>query len=196
VSATTTTIRGVSILSRQRRRKADVFDIALSPGGIVIRRPGRVEQHMAWDRISQWEIEERPGCVVLTLRGGGSVTPLAVKGWTLDDLETVMREATESTTGPDAHEEVAPAAPTVAPEPAPVDAAFTDGAAVNTGVNTAVPETGPVQPRALRRKATRRRGTTKLVVTVALLGLAAAAVTLVLLQSAGVISWGFLGPTA
>ena len=32
--------------------------------------------------------------------------------------------------------------------------------------------------------------------TVVLLGVLAAAVTLVLLQSAGVIDWGFLGPTA
>ena len=32
--------------------------------------------------------------------------------------------------------------------------------------------------------------------TVVLLGVLAAAVTLVLLQSAGVINWGFLGPTA
>ena len=40
-ATTTTTIRGVSIFSRQRRRKADVFDIALSPEGIEIRRPGR-----------------------------------------------------------------------------------------------------------------------------------------------------------
>ena len=80
-ASTTTTIRGVSIFSRQRKRNGDVFDIALSPEGIAIRRPGRAEQHMAWERISEWEIEERPGCVVLTLRGGGSVTPLMVKGW-------------------------------------------------------------------------------------------------------------------
>ncbi len=101
-ATTTTTIRGVSIFSRQRRRKADVFDVALSPEGIVIRRPGRADQQMGWERVSQWEIEERPGCVVLTLRGGGSVTPLKVTGWTLDDLETVMREATAGTTGPPA----------------------------------------------------------------------------------------------
>jgi hypothetical protein len=171
VTATTTTIHGVSIFSRQRRRKADVFDIALSPGGVVIRRPGRPEQHMPWDRISQWEIEERTGCVLLTLRGGGSVTPLVVKGWSPEDLETVLREATES--------DGAPAATTLEPEPVQVAA-----------------RTEPVQPRAARRKATRRRGTWKLLVTVVLLGLLATAVTLVLLQSAGVISWGFLGPTA
>ena len=81
-ASTSTTIRGVSLFSRQRTRKADVFDIALSPDGIVIKRPGRADQHMAWERIRQWEIEERPGCVVLTLRGEGSVTPLIVKGWT------------------------------------------------------------------------------------------------------------------
>src|SRR6202042_1463118 len=54
-----------------------------------------------WERISQWELQERPGCIVLTLRGGGSVTPLMVKGWSLEDLETVMRDATEATTGPE-----------------------------------------------------------------------------------------------
>ena len=36
----------------------------------------------------------------------------------------------------------------------------------------------------------------KVVATAVLLGLLATAVTLVLLQSAGVISWSFLGPTA
>jgi hypothetical protein len=34
------------------------------------------------------------------------------------------------------------------------------------------------------------------VVTVALLGVLATAIILVLLQSAGVINWGFLGPTS
>jgi hypothetical protein len=33
-------------------------------------------------------------------------------------------------------------------------------------------------------------------VTVALLGVLATAIVVVLLQSAGVISWGFLGPTS
>jgi hypothetical protein len=178
-ATTTTTIRGVSIFSRQRRYKADVFDIALSPEGIVIRRPGRAEQRMTWDRISQWEIQERPGCVVLTLRGSGSVTPLVVKGWTLDDLETVMRQAT--------------AEPAVATESTVVSAA-----------EVAVAEVAPpVQPRAARRReearrrqAARRRMTWKPFVTVGLLVVLGAAVMLVLLQSAGVISWGFLGPTA
>jgi hypothetical protein len=37
---------------------------------------------------------------------------------------------------------------------------------------------------------------TRAVVTIALLGVLATAILLVLLQSAGVISWGFLGPTS
>jgi len=41
-----------------------------------------------------------------------------------------------------------------------------------------------------------RRVAWKPILTIVLLGLLATAVTLVLLQSAGIISWGFLGPTA
>ncbi len=155
--STSTTIRGVSIFSRQRKRKRDVFDIALSPEGIAIQRPGRMDQRMTWERITQWEIEEQPGCLVLTLRGGGSVTPLMVKGWTLEDLERVMRETT-------------------------------------TGEPEAVTSAPVVTPRAARRRP--RRSVGKVLVTVVLLGVVATAVALVLLQSAGVISWGFLGPTA
>jgi hypothetical protein len=188
-ASTTTTILGVSIFSRQRKRKADVFDIALSPEGIVIRRPGRADQHMSWERISQWEITERPGCVVLTLRGGGSVTPLMVKGWTPDDLETVMRQAAEGTAGPAASEDAPPPVPALEPE------AASNGAA-SPGDGPA--GTRPVRPRAARRPTGRRprRGSWKPIVTVVLLGVLATAVTLVLLQSAGIISWGFLGPTA
>ncbi len=184
-ATTTTTIRGVSIFSRQRRRKADVFDVALSPQGIVIRRPGRADQRMGWERVSRWEIEERPGCVVLTLRGGGSVTPLKVTGWTLDDLETVMREATAGGTG-------SPAGADGTPPPG-VDTPGVE----NTDADGATVPVTAVQPRAQRRQADRRpRRTWKVLVTVVLLAVLATAVTLVLLQSAGVISWGFLGPTA
>jgi hypothetical protein len=186
-ASTTTTIRGVSIFSRQRKRKADVFDIALSPEGIAIRRPGRSEQHMTWERISQWELEERPGCIVLTLRGGGSVTPLMVKGWSLEDLETVMRDATEATTGPEDRSDLDPAAaeaflpPAVAEPPAPQSEAVRE----------------PLEPRSARRAARRpRRSAWKALVTIVLLGVLATAVVVVLLQSAGVISWSFLGPVA
>jgi len=162
VTATaTTTVRGVSILTAGRRRNRDVFDLDLSSTGMEIRRPGRAPQRMSWERVSQWELEERPDHLLLTLRGDGSVTPLVVRGWTLEDLAAVMREVTAG----------APRPP-VAPPPA--------------------------VPRAERRRRRRRRArlSWKPVVTVALLAVLAAAVTLVLLQSAGVISWGFLGPTA
>ena len=83
---------------------------------------------MSWARISQWELEERPDCVLLILRGG-SVTPLMVKGWTLEDLETVMREAA----GARKHRQ---------PLAAPVGSR-----------STTAP---PVQPRAARRQAALR----------------------------------------
>jgi hypothetical protein len=208
-ASTTTTIRGVSIFSRQRKRKADVFDIALSPDGIVIQRPGRNEQRMGWERITEWEIEERPGCVVLTLRGGGSVTPLMVTGWTLEDLETVMRDVTEGSPGPDGEDTT----PVAAAAPAPVATAVGPGAVVpvpppdqpvaradvqpdeHQGEAAVSPA---VQPRAARRQAARppRPSVWKPLVTVVLLGVLATAVTVVLLQSAGVINWSFLGPVA
>ncbi|HEX4175629.1 MAG TPA: hypothetical protein VHY81_06905, partial [Acidimicrobiales bacterium] len=60
-----------------------------------------------------------------------------------------------------------------------------------------VVETPAVESRRQRRSRTRRpRVSGKAVLTVALLLVLATAVTLVLLQSAGVIDWGFLGPTA
>jgi hypothetical protein len=147
---------------------------------------------MTWERIAQWELEERSDCLVLTLRGGGSVTPLMVKGWTLEDLETVMRDATEGTAGAEPERDAAPApvpeealppavaGAVIAPEPMPQ------------------PISEPVQPRAARRQAARRprRRVGKSLVTLVLLGILATAVVVVLLQSAGVISWSFLGPVA
>jgi hypothetical protein len=181
-ASTTTTIRGVSIVSRQRTRKEDLFDITLSPDGIAVQRPGRAEQHIDWSRISQWEIVERPGCVVLTLRGGGAVTPLMVKGWSLEDLETVMREVT----GPADEWDVPP------------PSAGTATALLESLGSTPATLPAPTPPRADRRHAARRprRPTAKVVVTVVLLGLLATAVVVVLLQSAGLIDWSFLGPVA
>ena len=98
-AATPTTIRGVSLLTERRRAGAAVFDIALSPDGIEIIRPGQPVQKMTWDRVSQWEIEEHDGYVLLTLRGGGSTTPIVVRDWTLDDLEVVIREVTTGAAG-------------------------------------------------------------------------------------------------
>jgi hypothetical protein len=200
-ASTTTTIRGVSIFSRQRKRNADVFDIALSPGGIVIKRPGRSEQHMTWERIEQWDLDEQPDCIVLTLRGGGSVTPLMVKGWNLSDLDAVMRDATEGTSEADAAP--GPPVPAVAEELSPSAEAASPQPETRTQPETQTqpqPETPgePAQARASRRQAAQRprRSGWKTLVTIVLLGALATAVVVVLLQSAGVIDWSFLGPVA
>jgi len=218
VPATTTTITGVTIFTKKRPRRVDVFDITLSHDGIDIKRPGRNEQHLGWDRISQWEIAEQAGYVVLTLRGDGAVTPLVVKGWTLDDLEEVMRDVTSTVTGPIPSRTMPPPPAQSQPQPQPTAESPTPRpgsmSAVTTPAAPVPPSPGIVpqrsdgveaspsspEPRAARRQRSqgRARGRPgwRTVVTVALLCALAAAVTLVLLQSAGVISWGFLGPTA
>lgn len=207
---TPTTIRGVSILSRQKKRGQDVFEMALSYEGIEVRRPGRPVQQMSWDRVSEWEIEERKGYVLLTLRGQGATTPLVVPGWSLDDLEVVMRDATSGGT---AHEPNVPervvadrdegtsaavavaATEAAAPEvPEPEPAAEAPPPASDAPAPAATPTRAQRKPGT--PPASRRRSWWKAVVTVVLLGLLAAAVILVLLQSAGVIHWSFLGPVA
>jgi hypothetical protein len=193
VAATTTTIRGVQILTRKQARRADVFDLTLSMDGIAVQRPGRTAQQMGWDRISQWEIEERAGYVLLTLRGDGAVTPLVVRGWTLDDLELVMRDVT-------AGSRTEPAPDATAPTSTRVQTDATELARVEPDPAVRPEPAVPTRPRAERRAARRRTRRSsspwKAVVTVTLLCVLAAAVALVLLQSAGIISWGLLGPTA
>jgi Flp pilus assembly protein TadB len=54
----------------------------------------------------------------------------------------------------------------------------------------------PVASRSERRRQRKSGVRWKAVATVVLLCALGAAVTVVLLQSAGLISWGFLGPTA
>lgn len=208
-ATTPTTIRGVSILSSQKKRGQEVFEMALSHDGIEVRRPGRPVQQMSWDRVSEWEIEERKGYVLLTLRGQGATTPLVVPGWSLDDLEVVMRDATSGGTAhePNVPEPVAvetdegtSAAVAVAATeaPAPPDVPQPASEAPPPAPDAPAPAAAPT--RAQRKletdRATRRRPRWKVVVTVVLLGLLAAAVILVLLQSAGVIHWSFLGPVA
>ena len=235
-ATTTTTIQGVSVHSRQKKRGADVFELGLSPAGIEVRRPGRPVQQMAWTRVSEWEIEERKGYVLLTLRGRGATTPLIVPGWSLDDLEVLMRDVTSDALtyepeGPAANFDgadengalpkaaaVAPAAhPKTSRKPArPPAPAAPETAAVAAVAAAAVapvkpprapasaPQPFPPTPsRSERRRESKLRRADgsfsvpwKAVVAIALLGVLATAVTLVLLQSAGVISWGFLGPIA
>ncbi len=184
MTATTTTIKGVSILTRKRTRHADVFDITLSLEGIDVLRPGRAPEHMGWDRISRWEIEERTDDVILTLRGDGAVTPLVVKGWTLDDLEVVLRDVTAGAP------RTAPAVPVV---PGVPDESVAAG--VPAEPEPAVGGERTESDQALIPR-TPRTSPWKAVVTVGLLCVLATAVILVLLQSAGVISWSILGPTA
>jgi hypothetical protein len=143
---------------------------------------------MSWDRVSEWEIEERKGYVLLTLRGQGATTPLVVPEWTLDDLEILMRDITSGDTAD------------VPKGPEPVVADRNE-----RGVDAAVAVVAPSAPAAPApvpaapppaRGARRRRRTWRAVVTVVLLLVLVTAVVLVLLQSAGVIDWSFLGPVA
>lgn len=228
-ATTTTTIQGVSVLSRQRKLgHHDEFELGLSPAGIEVRRPGRPVQQMSWDRVSEWEIEERKGFVVLTLRGRGATTPLLVPGWTLDDLEVLMRDITSDATayqpngpGPVMTDgKVAAAAAGAAasappaktrPKPAPSKPARPKASppkpaavaapAPLAATTAPVRETAPTPSRAERRQQAARekrlrRLPWKTIATVALLGILATAVIVVLLQSAGIIDWSFLGPVA
>jgi hypothetical protein len=89
-----TTVQGVSLFTKERGRHADIFDLALTYVGIEIRRPGESARLLSWERVSEWEIEERRGGVLLTLRGGGSVTPLIIPRWKVDDLDLILRDVT------------------------------------------------------------------------------------------------------
>jgi hypothetical protein len=195
-----TTIEGVSILSRQGPRRGDHFDIALSRRGIEVRRHGAPAQLMSWDRVSQWEILEHEGYVLLTLRGNGAATPLVVPGWTLDDLEVLMRHVTSDPAPHSPGSEVATARgvpESVEAAPAPRATTVGPQAAARPPVGAGDNHSALVQPqpRAERRRQRRREQPAwKPVVAVVLVSALAAAVTLVLLQSAGVINWGFLGP--
>lgn len=211
MSATTaTTLQGVSLLTKQKARHPDKFELVLSHAGIEVRRPDRPVQHMSWDRVSEWEIEECKGYLLLTLRGRGATTPLVVPGWTLEALEVLMRDVTSDAAsyqpkgpGPvvaDGTNGRATAAPRTAPAPsAPPAPAAPAAPPVATPAPAA--KRRPTPTRAERRQqavrvARRRAFPLKAVATVVLLGALATAVIVVLLQSAGVIDWSFLGPVA
>ncbi len=137
-----------------------------------------------------------------------------VKDWTLDDLETVMRDTTagsrRSNTASVPGSELAPSVSTDTDTDADADAdADADDAGAPGGDTVAMPSDAaplidmpkvlePIPPRSARRQAARRprHRAWRAVVTMVLLGALAAAVVVILLQSAGVISWSFLGPTA
>jgi hypothetical protein len=178
VAAAATTIEGVSVLTEQLGNGGSPFELGLSNSGIEVRRPGQPVQHVSWDRVSAWSIEEREGYLVLTLRGPGAAALLAVPGWTRDGLEQVLRDVTSD-------EEATPRS----------GSTLADGPTSTATASTATPTATPRAERRTRRQR-RMRLRWKAVVTVVLLCLLAAAVTVVLLQSAGLINWGFLGPTA
>jgi hypothetical protein len=106
------TMQGVTLFTKTRKRQHDVFELALTYDGIEIRRPNESPRHLSWDRVSEWEIEQRRGGVVLTLRGGGSVTPLVIPHWKVDELDGVLREVTSHAPPDVAH---TPNAPNAAP---------------------------------------------------------------------------------
>ncbi|HEX3795740.1 MAG TPA: hypothetical protein VHV57_14710 [Acidimicrobiales bacterium] len=89
-----TAIAGVSLFSKERGKNIDVFELALTYDGIEIRRPAEDPRFLSWERITEWEIEQRRGGVLLILRGGGSVTPLTIPRWKVDDLDLVLRDVT------------------------------------------------------------------------------------------------------
>jgi hypothetical protein len=206
VTATTPiTIRGVSVLSGQQQR-GHVFDIALSRDGIGVRHPERPVQFMSWDRVSEWELDDCEGYVLLTLRGEGVTTPLVIPDWTFDDLAILMRDVTTDYTVSETDEAEAmpydasaatttppaPASPPASQDPVP-DERESDAAAAAGALDAS---TGAAPGRAARHQARPGRPSWRIPVTVVLLGLLAAAVIVVLLQSAGVIDWSFLGPIA
>jgi hypothetical protein len=192
-----TTIAGVSVLAKGRP-SGDPFDIAISHECIEIRRTGQRPRRMSWDRVSEWELEEQAEHVVLTFRGEGAATPLLIRGWTVEDLEVLLRTVTSGTDA--GHNGATAVAAGVETEAAAAPAPATSAPATATPASDPVAdevEAPPVESRRQRRRRTRRtRVSGKAVLTVALLLVVATAVTLVLLQSAGVIDWGFLGPTA
>jgi hypothetical protein len=204
VTATTsTTIRGVSVLSGQQD-PGHVFDIALSREGIGVRHPDAPVQFMSWDRVSEWELDDCEGYVLLTLRGQGATTPLMIPDWTFDELAILMRDVTSEFTVPETDEaeelpydaSAATATPSAPPPPPasqdPVPDARESDAAAAAGALEAL--TGAAPGRPARHQARPRRPSWRIPVTVVLLGLLAAAVIVVLLQSAGIINWSFLGP--
>jgi hypothetical protein len=182
-----TTIAGVSVLA-EGGPSGDPFDIAISHECIEIRRIGQPPRRMSWDRVREWELEERADHVVLTFRGEGATTPLLITGWSAEELEVLLRTVTS---GGDGDAPVVAAVVMAAP-------ATASASAIAAPASDPVAEVEPpqVETRRQRRRTRRLRVRGKAVLTVALLLVLAAAVTVVLLQSAGIIDWGFLGPTA
>ena len=89
----TTTLTGVTLPGKGRRRGGEVFDVVLTPAGVTVERPGRAPRRLPWEQITEWELEQRRQDVRLTLRGGGAVTPFVIPRWRAEDLDAALREA-------------------------------------------------------------------------------------------------------
>ncbi len=254
-TTTSTTISGVSLITRQGARAPERFEIVLSAGGIDFRRAKRPGAWLTWDRITEWAIEEREGDVVLTLQGGDGTTPLLIPGWSTADLAALLRqltgrpaEAKAASTPAQAKTQTKKAPPVKKaaqakkappvkkaaqakkappvkkaaqakkappvkkpPETKEADVSGTDngegprpgvvelpGTAVGAAHGAAAVGVATEAEAELPDRATPQHvGKVvpwKVVAAVALLGVLATAVTIVLLQSAGIIDWSFLGP--
>jgi hypothetical protein len=210
----TATITNVTLVTDGKLQHDDTFTITLSANGIEVRRPDQASAHLAWSRVAQWQIEEDQTGLVLTLRGGGATTPLAIRGWSLPDLDALMRRftghsATLATTPRGDAESAHSMAQTKSDgrPPGVVDLLGTAShsqppvatAALRPVVDPGADAEGRPAEEALATAPGGRwleRMTPKAAIAVALLGLFALAVTIVLLQSAGIITWSFLGPTS
>ena len=89
----TTTLKGVTLPGKGRRREGEVFDVVLTAAGLTVERPGRAARRLPWEQITEWELEQRSGSVRLVLRGGGAVTALVVPRWSVGDLDAALRHA-------------------------------------------------------------------------------------------------------
>ena len=89
----TTTLRGVTLPGRGKRRGGDAFDLVLTPDALVVERGGEAPRRLPWEQITEWELEQRRQDVRLTLRGGGAVTPFVIPRWRAEDLDAALREA-------------------------------------------------------------------------------------------------------
>jgi hypothetical protein len=195
-TTTTTTISGVSLMTRQGVRAPEVFEIVLSTGGIDFRRPKRPSAKLTWDRVSDWQIEEREADddIVLTLQGDGAATPLLIPGWSAADLGALLSRLSGQQVAPPTRDQVRAAG-----RP---DAGAGSPGAQSPGVvellGTAAKPGGDDENGAVATRGRASLGLVpwKTVVTIVLLGVLATAVTIVLLQSAGIINWNILGPTS
>ena len=164
----------------------EAFESCSPPPASTSAGPSGPAPQLTWDRVSEWEIEERQDDVVLTLQGGGSATPLLIPGWSGADLEALLRQLSEQPDRAGRQEK----------RRAPVDGAGSRPVVVAARTRRQGPDESRTRDHGPTRRTPRPLLPWKTVVTIVLLGVLATAVTIVLLQSAGIISWSILGPTS